>query len=166
MMIQIDDVINITNNKTFKDLGLKITCKTNLTIGNALDVTLDLHNNRYHPYRKPNDTPTYIHTESNHPHCWRKKEHVNNNSSLNHIKLRTNLHKSHVTVKSTWYKHDMLQPFKTCVLVHILVQKRKYPLLKVELFKQYRSWYIEIWNIYLWVHLWPSLNTTCYLAVW
>ena len=32
-----------------------------------LDVTFDLASGRYHPYRKPNDAPRYIHTKSNHP---------------------------------------------------------------------------------------------------
>ena len=32
-----------------------------------LDVTLDLVNDRYGPYRKPNDHPQYINAESNHP---------------------------------------------------------------------------------------------------
>ena len=52
--------------KLFKELGLNITCDTNLTIANFLDVTLDLHGEKYHPYRKPNDTPNYIHKDSNH----------------------------------------------------------------------------------------------------
>merc|ERR1712240_355341 len=32
-----------------------------------LDVTFDLHSNSYRPFRKPNDTPCYIHVQSNHP---------------------------------------------------------------------------------------------------
>ena len=32
-----------------------------------MDVTFDLHGDTYKPYRKPNDKPVYIHTESNHP---------------------------------------------------------------------------------------------------
>ncbi len=34
---------------------------------NFLDVQLDLKNNSYKPYRKPNNEPIYIHKESNHP---------------------------------------------------------------------------------------------------
>ena len=51
----------------FKDMGLEITCDTNKTVVNFLDVTFDLHAETYEPYRKPNDEPLYINTESNHP---------------------------------------------------------------------------------------------------
>ena len=34
---------------------------------NFLDVTLDLANNNYSPYRKPNDKPVYVHCLSDHP---------------------------------------------------------------------------------------------------
>ena len=53
--------------KCFKDHGLKITIKTNLKIVNFLDVTFDLSSGTYYPYIKPNDTPLYINTRSNHP---------------------------------------------------------------------------------------------------
>ena len=32
-----------------------------------MDVTFDLCTGRYQPYKKPNDTPTYINDNSNHP---------------------------------------------------------------------------------------------------
>ena len=41
--------------------------ETNLTNVDFLDVTFNLHNESYHPFRKPNDNPIYIHTNSNHP---------------------------------------------------------------------------------------------------
>ena len=54
--------------KMFKeDFGLSITLETDLTVVDFLDVTFDLHNEKYHPFRKPNDTPVYIHKDSNHP---------------------------------------------------------------------------------------------------
>lgn len=53
--------------KTFKKLDLQITISCNLKITNFLDVTLNLSNGKYYPYRKPNDQPMYIHTQSNHP---------------------------------------------------------------------------------------------------
>ena len=56
---------NIT--KTFQELGLKITIDCNLKITNFLDITLNLNNGQYYPYRKPNDRPVYIHKQSNHP---------------------------------------------------------------------------------------------------
>ena len=54
--------------KIFKDLGLQITVQTNLKKVDYLDVTLNLEANEHQPYRKPNDTPVYVHTKSNHPH--------------------------------------------------------------------------------------------------
>ena len=54
--------------KMFKEeFGLSITLDTDLTVVNYLDVTFDLHNDKYYPYRKPNDQPLYIHKDSNHP---------------------------------------------------------------------------------------------------
>ena len=53
--------------KAFKELDLKITIQTSLKTTNFLDFTLNLNNNTYKPYRKPNDKPLYINTNSNHP---------------------------------------------------------------------------------------------------
>ena len=57
----------------FGTFGLKITIETGLQTVNFLDVTFDLYNNSFQPYRKPNDTPQYIHKDSNHP------QHIINN---------------------------------------------------------------------------------------
>ena len=51
----------------FKRHGLKITGDFRLHTVNFLDMTLDLPNNTYRPFRKPNDVPKYIHIHSNHP---------------------------------------------------------------------------------------------------
>jgi hypothetical protein len=56
------DIVNI-----FKELGLKITIKTNLKIVDFLDVTFNLVTGTYQPYNKPNDQPLYINKKSNHP---------------------------------------------------------------------------------------------------
>ena len=54
--------------RTFREnFGLKITITTNLKIVNFLDVTFNLCTGRYQPYKKPNDTPTYIIVNSDHP---------------------------------------------------------------------------------------------------
>ena len=54
--------------KTFREnFGLKITITTNLKTVNFLDVTFSLCTGKYQPYKKPNDTPTYINVNSNHP---------------------------------------------------------------------------------------------------
>ena len=52
---------------TFQKFGLKITATANLKRVNFLDVTLDLTDGTYKPYRKPNDEPLYINRLSNHP---------------------------------------------------------------------------------------------------
>ena len=44
----------------FKTHGLNITIQTNLKIVNYLDVTFNLNNGTYYPYRKPNNQPLYI----------------------------------------------------------------------------------------------------------
>ena len=51
----------------FQTLGLRITLDVHLSKVDFLDVTLDLHADQFKPYRKPNDTPLYIHRHSNHP---------------------------------------------------------------------------------------------------
>ena len=42
------------------DFGLKILIETKLKVTNFLDLTLNLKTGTYHPYRKPNDSPSYI----------------------------------------------------------------------------------------------------------
>ena len=53
--------------KVFKKYGLSIVVDTNLKTVNFLDVTFDLDNNIYKPFRKPNNSPIYINKNSNHP---------------------------------------------------------------------------------------------------
>ena len=53
--------------KIFKDCGLNITIKTNLTSVDFLDIHLNLRGNTYQPYRKPNSKPIYINKSLNHP---------------------------------------------------------------------------------------------------
>ena len=38
-----------------------------MKITDFLDINLELDNDKFYPYRKPNDTPLYVHRESNHP---------------------------------------------------------------------------------------------------
>ena len=54
--------------KVFADeFNLKITADANLKTINFLDITLDLANDTFKPYRKPGDSTKYINVESNHP---------------------------------------------------------------------------------------------------
>ena len=103
--------------KTFKAMGLKITILTNLKTVNFLDITLNLNNGKYYPYRKPNDNPMYIHTQSNHPPSIIKNissaigrrisdissdEHIFNQAApLYQNALKTSGHKENITYTST-----------------------------------------------------------------
>ena len=53
--------------KIFKDIGFSIDIQTNLKEVDFLDVTLNLQNGTYRPYKKANDKLLYIHSSSNHP---------------------------------------------------------------------------------------------------
>ena len=48
-------------------LWVRVPLQSNWKIVNFLDVTLDLCTGRYQPYKKRNNTPTYINVNSNHP---------------------------------------------------------------------------------------------------
>ena len=52
--------------KIFKEIGFKVDIKTNLEIVDFLDITFNLRNNSYKPYKKPNDVVLYINKNSNH----------------------------------------------------------------------------------------------------
>ena len=51
----------------FEDIELKITVQSNIKVVNYPDITLNLSNGKFYPYRKPNDKPLYINTRSNYP---------------------------------------------------------------------------------------------------
>ena len=50
-----------------KGCGLSITIKCNLKSVDFLDVTFNLVNEIYKPYRQPNNKPLYINKHSSHP---------------------------------------------------------------------------------------------------
>ena len=53
--------------KVFKEKDLDIIIECNLKITNYLDITLNLNDGSYRPYRKPNEETDYIHIISDHP---------------------------------------------------------------------------------------------------
>ncbi len=53
--------------QVFNNLGLKITAQANQLTTNFLDLTFDLTNGTYKPYRKPNDELLFVNRLSNHP---------------------------------------------------------------------------------------------------
>ena len=65
-----DTKINSIKNRLktiFDSLGLEMLVDTKLANVNFLDVSMDLLNESFKPFRKPNDTPIYVHKLSNHP---------------------------------------------------------------------------------------------------
>ena len=44
-----------------------ITIDTNLIETDVLDVSFNSNTGKYFPFKKPNNTPLYIHSKSNHP---------------------------------------------------------------------------------------------------
>ena len=53
--------------KLFKEKDLDIFVQCNLKTTNYLDITLNLNDGSYHPYRKPNGETNYIHINLDHP---------------------------------------------------------------------------------------------------
>ena len=53
--------------KIFKGIGFSIDIQTNLKEVDFLDVTLNLQNGTYRPYKKAKDKLLYIHSSGNHP---------------------------------------------------------------------------------------------------
>ena len=53
--------------KLFKEKGLDIIIECTLKITNYLDITLNLNDGSYRPYRKPNEESNYFHIMSDHP---------------------------------------------------------------------------------------------------
>ena len=51
----------------FRNKGLDIIIKCNMTIVNYLEVTLNLNVGSNRPYKNPNDDTNYIHVNSDHP---------------------------------------------------------------------------------------------------
>ena len=53
--------------EVFRKHGLDITVEANKKIVQFLDVELNLEEDTFKPYIKPNDVPLYVHKHSNHP---------------------------------------------------------------------------------------------------
>ena len=81
--------------KLFKDCGLSITIKCRLETVNFLDVTFDIVNNTYEPYRKPNDTPLFISINSNHPKSIKNTIQKSVETRLSNISCNENVFNKH-----------------------------------------------------------------------
>ena len=53
--------------RIFQENGFRITTQANFKSVNFLDINLNLESGLFKPYMKPNDTPVYVHKDSNHP---------------------------------------------------------------------------------------------------
>ena len=78
----------------FQENGLKITIQANLKVVDFLDITLDLENNSYKPYTKPNSSILYVNVESNHPPNIVKNIPENVNKRLSSISKNEEIFKS------------------------------------------------------------------------
>ena len=59
--------------KIFKEIGFKFDIKRSLEIVDFLDITFNLMNSSYKPYKKPNDALLYFNINSNNPLQIRKQ---------------------------------------------------------------------------------------------
>ena len=95
----------------FLEFGLKITAEVNHHVVNYLDVTFNLREESYRPYRKPNNDPLYINRHSNHPPSITKQILASNNNRISSLSsnksafdsvtdtYETALHRSNYNVK-------------------------------------------------------------------
>ena len=60
-------LFDVADRSKNEQIGLKMTVEVNHQIVNFLDITLNLNNSKFTPFRKPNNDPLYINSRSNHP---------------------------------------------------------------------------------------------------
>ena len=82
----------------FRKYDLKITIEANKKIIDFLDVTLNLTDNSYKPYNKPNNIPVYVHCKSNHPQSILKNLPMNINKRLSEISSNEEIFKEAVPI--------------------------------------------------------------------
>ena len=61
------DIVRKKLHAIFQQIGLKITAQVNHQKVKFLDITLDISNGKFTPFRKPNNQPQYVNNHSNHP---------------------------------------------------------------------------------------------------
>ena len=74
----------------FKSEGLSITIDTNLIETDFLDASFNLEMEKLFPYRKPSNTPLYIHSESNHPPSITKQLPLMTNRRISNLSCNEN----------------------------------------------------------------------------
>ena len=114
-----DKVINDLH-KLYKSHGLKITIASSGPVANYLDVTMDLSDGSYRPYRKPNDTPVYINAASNHSRQslsisrgWLRGDYRAfrlTNLSLMKLNLHMRKHSKEASLIRRWFTKTTIKP--------------------------------------------------------
>ena len=85
--------------RVFREWGLSITTKGKLKVVYFLDAELNSVNAIYQSYRKPNDNPTYININSNHPPSIKKQIPKSVSQKKFQIVIQT---KKSLTTARTW----------------------------------------------------------------
>ena len=98
--------------KIFKKIGFQIDININLEIVDFLDVTFNLAENSYKPYKKPNDTLLYINTESNHPPEIIKQFPISINNRLNQNSSNEQIFNTSKTEYEEGLKNSVYKDFK------------------------------------------------------
>ena len=117
--------------KIFKDNGLKITIQANLKTVDFLDKTMDLQTGEHKPYMKPNNTPLYVHKQSNHPPNIIKNIPENINQRLSAISSNKNIFNQATkpyqdALKKSGYSHKLeYNPAHKNTNTHTTDNKRK-----------------------------------------
>ena len=98
--------------KLLKENELDIVIQCNMKMVNYLDVTLNLENSTYRPYRKGNNQIKYINTESNHPPSIIKQLSLSIESRVSSLSSSENIFNDSVTpyqdvLDKSGYKHKL-----------------------------------------------------------
>jgi hypothetical protein len=98
--------------KIFKNIGFQIEISINLKIVNFLDVTFNLSENSYKPFKKPNDELSYININSNHPPQILKQIPISINNRLNQNSSNENVFNSSKSIYEDALKKSGFQNFE------------------------------------------------------
>ena len=93
----------------FKSEGLPISIDTNLTETEFLDISFNLQMEKIFSYRNPNNTPLYIHSQSNHPPSITKQLTNRRLSNLSCKRNEFNKTKSlyESAMKNSWFNYSI-----------------------------------------------------------
>ena len=103
--------------KVFKNIGCDVTIEANLFVTDFLDVTLDLQDESYKPYRKPNAHTVYVNSKSNHPEHVLKHIPVAVNNRLQKISSNQSVFKETTqhyqeAIRASGYDHELAYSHK------------------------------------------------------